>query len=623
MLMEMNGKTGGAVSGSAAGAVDRTIIAHWLIVLAAAALVFFTNLGGPGLWDEDEPKNAACAQEMLQRGDWLVPTFNHHLRTDKPILIYWLLLTVYGLFGVSEFTARLPSALLSLGTVWMTYEIGRVLIRPSAGLWGALVLTGSLMFGVAARACTPDGTLLFCTTLGFLCFARLLARRTDVTTADDVRELRFRAVDLAPFYGALGLAVLAKGPAGVVLPVGVAVAYLLVWRAASGDVMASHNGWIGWFQSQTGFWLRAAHPVRIWTAGWRLRPILAVAIVGAIALPWYVAVGLKTDGAWLAGFLGRHNVDRFLQPLENHSGPIVYYVGSIFVTMLPWSLLLPAALAAATRTVRHNPVMARGELFLLVWAGVYVGFFSLARTKLPSYVLPCYPALALLAGRLLSDWVRSAVEAAERVGSPSTGRRELAGIMLASAGGGLAFCAALPFIAPVVLPGDTGFMAVAGLIPLAGSLISWWMLRAGRPIPGLAVFTGTSLVFAATLFGGVSLHVDRYQNSEPLADLMRDASGETFEVGTFDFFRPSLVFYARKKVHELTTPEACREFLLASPGNYVVTRDDQLSKVLPALPEGATVLDRRRMFLRRRHDVVLIGRPALQQAARSENAGRR
>jgi 4-amino-4-deoxy-L-arabinose transferase-like glycosyltransferase len=599
-------------------AVNRTVIAHWLIVLSAAALVFFTNLGGPGLWDEDEPKNAACAQEMLQRGDWVVPTFNHHLRTDKPILIYWMLLTVYGWFGVSEFTARLPSALLSLGTVWMTYEIGRVLIRPSAGLWGALVLVASLMFGVAARACTPDGTLLFCTTLGFLGFARLLMRRRDISSADDVRGVRFGVLELAPFYGALGLAVLAKGPAGVVLPVGVAVAYLLVWRAVSGDVLEPHTGWLGWLKSQSLFWLRVVHPVRVWSAGWRLRPILAVAIVGAIALPWYVTVGLRTNGDWLAGFLGRHNVDRFLQPLENHSGPIVYYVATIFVTMLPWSLLLPGAFAAATRAARRDPLAARGELFLLVWVAVYVGFFSLARTKLPSYVLPCYPALALLVGRLLADWVSDAVHAARREITPPcpAATRQLAGVMLTSAAGSVAFCAAMPFIAPIVLPGDSGGMAVAGMVPLVGSLAGWGLLRSGRAVPGLATFMATSLLFATTLFGGVSLHVDRYQNSEPLTNLMRQSSGEQFEVGTFDFFRPSLVFYARKKVHELSTPEACREFLLAAPGNYVVTREDQLPKLQPALPEGAVILDQRRMFLRRRHDVVLIGRPVATQAAR-------
>ncbi len=95
-----------------------------LVVLAAAAIVFFTNLGAPQLWDEDEPRNAACAREMLERGDWVVPTFNYELRTQKPVLLYWCMLASYSVFGVNEFAARLPSALFAIGTSLLTYHLG-------------------------------------------------------------------------------------------------------------------------------------------------------------------------------------------------------------------------------------------------------------------------------------------------------------------------------------------------------------------------------------------------------------------------------------------------------------------------------------------------------------------
>src|SRR5688572_21932494 len=125
----------------------------------------FTNLGGPRLWDRDEPRNAGCAVEMLQRGDVIVPTFNAKLRTHKPVLLYWCIMSAYSVLGVSEFSARLPSALCAVGSTLCTWFIGRRLFGPQAGVWAAIALATSLMFGVAGRAATPDSVLIFCTTL--------------------------------------------------------------------------------------------------------------------------------------------------------------------------------------------------------------------------------------------------------------------------------------------------------------------------------------------------------------------------------------------------------------------------------------------------------------------------
>src|SRR6185436_13240979 len=94
-----------------------TITSHLVQVVALAAIVMLTNLGGPRLWDDDEPRNSGCAREMFLRGDWVVPTFNAELRTHKPILLYWCMLVSYHVGGANEFTARLPSALAAIGTV--------------------------------------------------------------------------------------------------------------------------------------------------------------------------------------------------------------------------------------------------------------------------------------------------------------------------------------------------------------------------------------------------------------------------------------------------------------------------------------------------------------------------
>ena len=148
----------------------RTRLGHQACIAAVAGVVFFANLGGPKLWDDDEPRNATCAREMFERGDPIVPTFNHELRTDKPVLVYWLMMGSYALFGVTEFAARFPSAVLGLCTALATYHLGRLLFRPQVGLWAGLVMATNLMFGVAARAATPDSTLICCTTLALVAY---------------------------------------------------------------------------------------------------------------------------------------------------------------------------------------------------------------------------------------------------------------------------------------------------------------------------------------------------------------------------------------------------------------------------------------------------------------------
>src|SRR5437763_4867423 len=133
-----------------------------IIVAAIAATVFLVGLGAPRLWDEDEAKNSVCGQEMLGRGDWIVPTFNGQLRTDKPICLYWCMLAVYNVIGVSEFSDRLPSALAGIGSVVLTFHLGRLLFNARSGLLASCVFASALMFAVLARGATPDSLLIFC-----------------------------------------------------------------------------------------------------------------------------------------------------------------------------------------------------------------------------------------------------------------------------------------------------------------------------------------------------------------------------------------------------------------------------------------------------------------------------
>ena len=128
---------------------------HYGLLLATGAVLFLWNLGGASLWDMDEGKNATAALEMFEAHNWVVPTFNGELRVDKPALLYWLQILAYQQFGVNEFSARLPSALASILAVLLTYELGRRMFGPAAGLLAGLALGGSIAFCAAAHFANP------------------------------------------------------------------------------------------------------------------------------------------------------------------------------------------------------------------------------------------------------------------------------------------------------------------------------------------------------------------------------------------------------------------------------------------------------------------------------------
>ncbi|OYW20221.1 MAG: hypothetical protein B7Z55_07605, partial [Planctomycetales bacterium 12-60-4] len=330
---------------------------HQLLIAAVAGLVFFTNLGAATLFDEDEPKNAVCGREMYARGDWLVPTFNAELRTDKPILIYWIMLCSYSVFGVSEFAARFGSSVLAVGTSLLTYHLGRRLFHPQVGLLAAIILCTCLMFSAVGRAVTPDSTLIFCTTLAFTAYVWSVTTRFGGFYGEpEYRTHRRRTwqeyaalstTTAIPMYLAMGLAVLAKGPIGVLLPCAIIGLNLLIRQqldqpgtrqSTEASGVTGHLRWWLTMLAQVFF------PTRIGAGMLAMRVPAGALVVCAVALPWYYLVGRATDGAWLAGFLGDHNVGRFLEAKENHSGPFFYYLIVIFLGCFPWSVFLPVAI---------------------------------------------------------------------------------------------------------------------------------------------------------------------------------------------------------------------------------------------------------------------------------------
>jgi len=601
------------------------------LVVAVAAFVMLTNLGGPRLWDRDEGRNAGCALEMLQRQDWVVPTFNTELRTHKPVLLYWGIMVSYLALGVGELAARLPSALAAIGTTFCVYLMGRRLFGPRAGVWAGIVLATSLMFVVAGRAATPDSLLIFCTTLAQTIFVCNTFRPRFATTPDDVPPEPIQRGELFPqywpavlaMYAAMGLAVLAKGPVGLVLPTAVIGLFLLIarlrgWNATQGNategVPYSRAERVPFSVMRV---LAPFEPLHFLRTCWHMRPLTAIFAATAVALPWYWAVGLATDGEFLRGFFFEHNLARATGVMEGHSGNILYYPAAILFGFFPWSIFaVPLAIDTILQLRRRERFHA-GYLLAVCWIGVYVVLFSLARTQLPSYVTPCYPALAMLAGDYIDRWSRQAAAVA-------------GGWLLAAFGclaaAGIGLLVAVPIAAKTYhLTGDE-WLGLIGLIPLAGGVACIGFAAVRNFKAASSVLAATAVTLCVLLFALAAQRIDRHQSSGTIAAAIRAIPLDR-AVAAYKILEPTWVFYGGRPIQELKpTPQAnysqrAHEFFLANPDGLLIAKRSQYHELAPHIPAGIVVVAQTRQFLKE-DSLLVLGRARFEAEAQNQSPPR-
>ncbi len=582
----------------------------WLIFFCG--LVLFLNLGQARLFDEDEPKNAECGREMFVRGDWIVPTFNDELRTDKPIMIYWLMLISFNLFGVTEFSARLPSALMATGTILSLYGLGRHLFDRLTGMLAAVILGSSLMYVTVARASTPDATLIFFITLSLYLYAYWSLPSSQTSSAES--GSRLWPAGFLPqhhwqyfvLYAVMACGVLSKGPVGFLLPCSI-IGLTLLWLGylSQTPVTICPAGWKGTFLHAAWALISLFHPRRFLTACLHMRlPWLLLALL-LIALPWYTAVGFATQGEWLKGFLGGHNLGRFLEPMERHSGPIVYYIPVIMMGFFPWSAFLPLALAEAIFVLNQQArKLPACWIFLLSWVSVYVVFFSIAQTKLPNYVLPCYPALALLTSALLVRWQKDLLLV------------NAGWIKVAAASWiivGIALTIGLPIASVYVLNGAI-WLGLVGVVPLLAGTLLWWQLKQPDYLTDVAatrlpLITLASVLFILSTHHLASIPISLQQDGPYFGRLSQQLAGEDRQLGTFQYFAPNLVFYGEKAVTRLRDLDHLSRFLAEDEHHMALVRSDDFATFPTTLTDEVTIVERRPRFLRQ-HDLLLLQQSA-------------
>jgi 4-amino-4-deoxy-L-arabinose transferase-like glycosyltransferase len=505
---------------------------------------------------------------MRDADTWIIPTFNYQLRTAKPALLYWLQRASYDIFGVSEWSARLPSVLAGWLAVLLTYELARRMFGRATGLLGGIVLASVLQFGMLTHAATPDATLLLFTMLTYFAFW--------TGHMDGSRRWFY------PTAAACGLAMLTKGPVGLALPALVIVSYF-AWNRELRRLLDRRVLW-------------------------------GMGVFLLVAAPWYALVSNETRGEWLKVFFGRENVSRFLNPLDGHGGLlwfVWYYPIAILALYAPWTAFIGGTIfngVKGTQRPATTEISAdvRAYRFLVCWVAAYLLFFSAAATKLPNYVFPVYPALAILTARFLIRWRDGTLTLPAWLMPVGTGAVALIGVVFGT----------ILVIGERDIPG-LATCALVGLCPVAASVVLGRFLRRNDRHGYVVATALASVAFVGMTLAVVPAVIDRQKAPRELVrasganDPRRD-----LRVATFAWFESSVVFYCGREVEELPSPQAAAEFLAVPTPAFLFVSAPAWDGMAPLVTGSHRVVARRFDFLKKCDVLVITNEPTRDVASK-------
>jgi 4-amino-4-deoxy-L-arabinose transferase-like glycosyltransferase len=334
---------------------------YCLIALAVLCFAsFFVRLGHLPMIGPDEPRYTEIAREMYETRDWITPRLGGMHWFEKPALTYWLVASGFQLFGVSELTARLPIALFSSFGVFLLFWFGRRLFTTRFGYLSAGTLVTSSIWVGFSRAATFDLPLAVSLEIALLAFFVWFRERKD-------------AFWYACCFG-MGLAMLAKGLVGIVLPAAIIGLFLLLTR-------------------NLGLLLKRPKLL-----------LFGVSVFVATSATWYAPMFLRHGQEFWQEFFVAHHFQRFLTNKFKHPQPFYFFTVIALLGCLPWSFVFVAQVGATLKRWRELLGKQSLLLFLWLWVIVIVGFFSISTSKLTGYILPVFPAIALLIGWQLEQW---------------------------------------------------------------------------------------------------------------------------------------------------------------------------------------------------------------------------
>lgn len=512
-----------APANAAIAAACRTWRPFALLVLLCLGL-YVPGLVGLPVTDRDEARFAQATRQMLETDDFVRIRFQDEARNRKPAGIYWLQAVAVAALSRAKSNAigpyRVPSLLAAVAAVLLTFGFGARLVGREAALVGAALLAASLDLTVEAHLAKTDAVLL----------ATAVAAQAALGTIYSAAR-RGVAPALAPmllFWVAQAAAILVKGPVVPALSALTAIALSVADREWS------------------------------WLAG--LRPLRGLVIVVALVAPWLIAITRDTSGAFLSQSLGHDFMGKIAGAQESHGAVPGYYLALVFVTFWPGSLFLGGAFAAAWRARTRYEVR-----FLLAWALPFWLVLELVPTKLPNYLLPAFPALALMAGRALADGVA--------VAPGWLGRGVVAVWTLAS----LLIAATLTFT-----PMRLGLgIDVAGAVAAAVIVVyGFYTLRAAWRMPASTLGARSALLALLALPLAIGIEAPRlnplWLSREAAAMVARARPPPGLPVAAVGDAEPSLVFMLGTRT-ALVSPAAAADLVAAAPDmlTLVESREDQ------------------------------------------------
>ena len=466
-----------------------------LLLLLAAVLIWFGNLEYRKLIRPDEGRYAEIPREMVASGDWTTPRLNELKYFEKPPLQYWATAVAYEVFGEHQWTSRLWTALTGFAGILLAWFAGTRLFGREAGIYAALLLGSSMLYAMMAHINTLDMGVTFFITLGI--FSLLLAQREE----HDMQRRNWMLLA----WAALALSVLSKGLMGLVLP----GAALFLYSVFNRDI-------------------------RIWT---RMHWLSGLLVFFLIATPWFVLV-MRANPEFFHFFFIHEHLERFTTKVHGRFQPWYYFVPILLLGMLPWTPLMFDALLRSWRSGRQKLKEFSAVRFLLVWTVFIYVFFSISDSKLPSYLLPMFPPLALLMGKRIAE----------------TSSRRLfwltvpALAVVATLLGIIPFAARMSADTPLqqqMYGNYSAWLLVAAALWLVGTAAALWLLRREKKMAAVIVLAFSSLAAAQLATSGYNA-IAPERSSYILADAIRPLVKPDVPFYSVFCYEQTLPFYLKR-----------------------------------------------------------------------------
>ncbi len=466
---------------------------YWIILFAAAVLLLFFGNGSLLITDSVESNYALTAKEMVLSGDWLSPQIYGNYWYDKPVFFYWLTALAYKMFGFTEFASRFFPALFGLAGLGMICYGGSRLYGEKVGFYSGAMLLTSVEFFLISKSVITDAVLFFFFSATLLFF--YLGYRDN------------RAGDWYAMYFSAGLAVLTKGPIGVLLP-GLIIFLFILWQ-------------------------------REWQVLRRCRLLTGILLTASVAVPWYYAMYLLHGSEFINVFFGVHNFLRASVSEHPRDDVIYYYIMVNILALFPWSMVLPLTFIKKWR--RHELHLAHSEKYLLLWATVVFVFFQLMATKYITYTYPLLFLVFILSARFL-------VQEEEVLGSTVN---VIFQILVYGA-----------LIIGAWWATQKELLRPENLLLLSPSLVAGVLLhfyshsKTKRLFYGIG---GISFIFYFALIQAVFIPLTEKRSAKDLGQLLQERAA--VEVGLYGSYPTSAVFYSGSHIVKMISEEDLPEYL--------------------------------------------------------------